>query len=65
MQIEDLKHIFAAQIEEGTSNLYFMLLDHGEKLISRCQVEQMDTLLPMLDCFQYMGTIDRIPRFSK
>jgi len=65
MMLEDLEHIFKNQVNEGTDSLYFMLIDGDHKLIQRHPADNIDTLLPMLDSFQYTGTVERLPRFSK
>jgi hypothetical protein len=65
MILEDLEHIFKPQVNEGTDSLYFMLIDGDHKLIQRHPAGNIDTLLPMLDSFQYSGTVERLPRFSK
>jgi len=65
MTLEDLQYIFDYQIEEGTVNLYFMLID-GDRLpvIQRHPSDQLPSLLPMLDSFQYIGN-EIMPRFKK
>jgi hypothetical protein len=65
MTLEDLQHIFEYQIEEGTENLYFMLVD-GDRLpvVERHPAEDLAGLLPMLDSFQYTGH-NVMPRFTK
>lgn len=65
MIIEDLEHIFKPQIKEGTDKLYFMLIDGEHKMIERHPVLDMATLVSLLDAFQYAGTIEQIPRFTK
>jgi hypothetical protein len=65
MILEDLEYIFKPQIDEGTDKLYFMLIDGEHKMIERHPAAVLETLLPMLDAFQYSGTIERVPRFSK
>jgi len=65
MILEDLEHIFKPQVNEGTDSLYFMLIDGDHKLIQRHPADNIDTLLPMLDSFQYSGTVERLPRFTK
>jgi hypothetical protein len=65
MILEDLKYIFKNQVNEGTDSLYFMLIDGDHKLIQRHPADNIDTLLPMLDSFQYSGTVERLPRFTK
>ena len=65
MILEDLEHIFKNQVNEGTDSLYFMLIDGDHKLIQRHPSNDMTSLLPMLDSFQYAGTQDRIPRFMQ
>lgn len=65
MTLEDLKYIFQTQIDEGTDKLYFMLEDEGHKVIERHPVTDIESLLPMLSCFEYRGGVDRMPRFVK
>jgi hypothetical protein len=66
MILEDLKHIFENQIEDGTIKLYFMLTDGDQfPLIERHPADDLVGLLPMLDCFQYTGSEGGIPRFIK
>ena len=65
MIIEDLEYIFKPQIDEGTDKLYFMLIDGEHKMIGRHAANDLATLVFVLDAFQYTGTIERIPRFSK
>lgn len=65
MILEDLEHIFKNQINEGTTSLYYMLIDGDHKLIQRHPADNIDALLPMLDSFQYSGTEARMPRFTK
>ena len=65
MILEDVEHIFKPQIDEGTDKLYFMLIDGEDKFIQRHTANDIASLLPMLAAFQYTGTQDRIPRFSK
>ena len=65
MTIEDLQYIFEYQIEEGTEKLYFMLKD-GDAMptIQRHPADDLASLLPMLDSFQYTGN-NVMPRFQK
>jgi hypothetical protein len=65
MILEDLEYIFKPQVNEGTDSLYFMLIVGEYKLIQRHPSNDMTSLLPMLDSFQYAGTQDRIPRFMQ
>lgn len=65
MILEDLEYIFKNQINEGTTSLYYMLIDGDHKLIQRHPSDNIDALLPMLDSFQYNGTEARMPRFTK
>jgi hypothetical protein len=65
MILEDLEYIFKPQVNEGTDSLYFMLIDGDHKLIQRHPADNIDALLPMLDSFQYSGTVERLPRFTK
>jgi hypothetical protein len=63
MILEDLAHIFKPQINEGTTSLYYMLVVGEYKLIQRHPSNDMTALLPMLDSFQYGGTVNKMPRF--
>ena len=67
MTLEDLEHIFQNQIEEGTTKLYFMLVDMGKMpIIERHPANDLAGLLPMLDSFQYDGRGGtNMPRFVK
>lgn len=65
MILEDIEHIFKSQIDEGTTKLYFMLIDGNHKMVERHPSTDMATLLPMLDSFEYIGTVERMPRFAK
>jgi len=70
MNIEDLQHIFKDQIDsmQGLDKpipLYFMLVDGDSKLMQRRSHEDLESLLPMLDSFQYAGSDNEIPRFVK
>lgn len=71
MTLEDLQYIFQPQIDEGTTSLYFILKDSVEHksgivgTVIRHEVDDLESLLPMLDSFQYAGTQDRMPRFEK
>ena len=66
MTLDDLQHIFDHQIEEGTEKLYFMLVD-GDRLpvVERHPSNDLASLLPMLDSFQYAGSGAGMPRFKK
>lgn len=63
MTLEDLQYIFQHQIDEGDNSLYFMLDDNGHKTIQRHPVTDIETLVPMLDCFEFH--YDIMPRFTK
>jgi hypothetical protein len=65
MKLEDLEHIFKPQLDEGTDSLYYMLIEGDRKLIQRHPAVNIEALLPMLDSFQYCGTVERLPRFTK
>lgn len=65
MTLEDLQYIFKPQIDEGTEKLYFMLEDNGHKVIERHPVADIESLLPMLSCFEYHAREARMPRFVK
>jgi hypothetical protein len=70
MNIDDLKHVFRHQLTESkdyvpTNTLDYMLIERGGKLTKTCQVDQIDTLLPLLDNFIFDGFADRMPIFVK
>ena len=70
MTIEDLEHIFKPQFDEGTTKLYFMLIDmdQNNKQTTTCTRHPADDLaglLPMLDSFHYAGSGAGMPRFTK
>jgi len=65
MILEDLEYIFKPQINEGTTSLYYMLVVGEYKSIQRHPSDDMSSLLPMLDSFQYAGTVERMPRFMQ
>ena len=65
MILEDLEYIFKPQVNEGTTKLYFMLVDGEHKVMERHDVSDIESLIPMLDSFQYAGIENRIPRFVK
>ena len=68
MTPEDLEYIFQPQIEQclatGTK-LWFMLRDGDHTLVERHPVDDLAGLLPLLDSFQYAGSIGNMPRFVK
>jgi hypothetical protein len=68
MIVEDLEHIFRAQIEQcqaSDTKLWFMLEDGEHCVIERHPADDLEGLLPMLDSFQYAGNEANIPRFKK
>jgi hypothetical protein len=65
MILEDLEYIFKPQINEGTTSLYYMLVVGEYKLIQRHLASDMASLVPVLDNFQYAGTVERMPRFMQ
>ena len=65
MTIEDLEYIFKPQIEEGTTKLYFMLIDGDHTEIMRQESNELATLLSLLDNFQYSGSDAGMPRCPK
>lgn len=64
MTLDDLAYIFKPQVDEGTDKFYCMLVDGEYKVIERYPVTDMESLLPMLSCFEYRGAA-RMPRFAK
>lgn len=70
MSIEDLKHLFRFQTTESkdyvpSDTLEYMLIERGGRLTKTCVVDQLDTLLPLLDNFIFEGFKDRTPIFIK
>jgi hypothetical protein len=68
MMLEDLQHIFRAQIEQCQSSntkLWFMLQDGDHNIIERHPADDLAGLLPMLSHFQYASNEGNIPRFVK
>ena len=65
MILEDVEYIFKRQVNEGTTKLYFMLVDGEHKVMERHNASDIGSLVPMLDSFQYAGIENRIPRFVK
>ena len=65
MILEDLEYIFKPQVVEGTTSLYYMLVVGEYKLIQRHPSSDMASLVPVLDNFQYAGTVERMPRFMQ
>lgn len=66
MNLEDLEYIFQPQIDEGTTSLYFMLVDEANSnIIYRHPASDLEQLVPVLDNFQYAGTENRMPRFKQ
>ena len=70
MNVDDLKHIFRHQLTESkdyvpTDTLEYMLIERGGRLTKTCQVDQLATLLPLLDNFIFEGFRDRTPIFIK
>lgn len=68
MTIEDLEYIFQPQIEKCLTTdtlLWFMLRDGDHQIIERHPADDLAGLLPMLDSFQYAGSVGDVPRFTK
>ena len=66
MTLQDLQYIFQNQFEDGPEKLYFMLKDGDTMpIIERHPSNDLASLLPMLDSFQYAGSDAGMPRFTK
>ena len=65
MNIHDLHHIFKDQISVGEEKLYFMIIDGDHTVIERHTFADINNLIPMLDCFDYVGNDAGMPRFAK
>jgi hypothetical protein len=65
MTLTDLEHIFKPQIDEGTTSLYYMLVDGDHSLIDRHSSDDLEGMLPCLGCYIYDGIHNRMPRFVK
>jgi len=67
MNIDDLKYIFRNEIEGKDKHVYFMLEDADDdydNTVIQHPAEELEDLVPLLDCFIYEGT-DQMPRFRK
>ncbi len=67
MKVADLEHIFKEQIKiNGKSKFAHMtLIDNGYKVNFKHPIDDLESLLPMLDCFMYDGYDYDTPRFIK
>jgi hypothetical protein len=70
MNVDDLKHIFRHQTTESkdyvpTDTLEYMQIDRNGRQTKTCAVDQLHTLLPLLDSFMHEGYRDRMPIFIK
>lgn len=67
MNIDDIKHIFRKEIERKDQHVYFMLMDADDDYdnsVIRHEADDLESLVPLLDCFIYDGT-EEMPRFRK
>lgn len=68
MNVEDLKHIFQPQTAhdpDGVVKLFFMVQEGETATVLRHLSTDLEGLIPMLDSYEYQGTINSIPRFVK
>ena len=68
MNIDDLQYIFRNQISSGETKLVYLLEDGGYKLMDRCLLTELDSMVIMLSSFMFNDYVDGnkiIPRFSK
>ena len=70
MNIEDLEYVFQSQLEkiEKDGKLFYMLvdsLDSNSMSLHSHPANDLEGLLPMLDCFQYAGPQYNVPKFVK
>ena len=68
MNLDDLQYIFKQQLDQTKDSnvkLFFMLIDGDHKVVERHPANDLESLLPMLDSFQYSGCDGNIPRFAK
>lgn len=69
MNVDDLKYIFKHQLTEGTTNLYFMVVEEERITVLRHPTDELSGLLPMLDSLQYAGhageKVGNMPKFTK
>jgi hypothetical protein len=70
MNTDDLKHIFRHQTTASEdyvppATLEYMLIENGTRLTKTCAVDQLETLVPLLDNFVFEGYRDRMPIFIK
>ena len=67
MTIDDIKHIFRNEIARKDQHVYFMLDDANDDYddsVIRHEADDLESLVPLLDCFIYDST-EQIPRFRK
>jgi hypothetical protein len=64
MTLDDLKFIFSKQIKEGTTSLYFLLVDGAHKVVEHHPLDKIEELIPMLEHFE-LTPFDPMPRFVK
>jgi hypothetical protein len=63
---KDLKYIFKPQLDEGTTKLYFILIDGLTAQIQRHPADDLDGLVPLLDNFRFVGyKPGNLARFEK
>jgi hypothetical protein len=67
MNINDLNHIFKEQININGNSKYahMILIDKNHKVFFKHPIDDLESLLPMLDCFLYDGYDYDMPRFVK
>ena len=65
MLLEDLQHIFKPQIDEGVFNLRFMLIENNLQLVHLHPLNDLCSLVSLLDNFQYVESDILTPRFYK
>lgn len=67
MNVSDLEHIFQEQIRINGKQefVYMTLIDKGYTVNFKHPADDLESLLPMLDCFLYDGYEYDKPRFIK
>lgn len=70
MTLDDLKHIFRFQLVADdeftpTDTVTYTLFEGQDRVTGTADIEKLDTLIPLLDNFQFDGYSNRTPLFIK
>jgi hypothetical protein len=70
MTLQDLEHIFRFQLhppedETPAEVLNFMLFEGNNRIPKTVKSSELESILPMIDTFEFEGYNDRTPLFVK